>query len=187
MLTQNIKLGCNVAKQKKTKTGNKGSFKKGSVPPSALKYPKGTNHLSVEFRSLKAFNKEDLMIELASAFHRPRKENEAIVKDPEQPMLKAVLASIMQHSYETGDASRLDVLLDRAVGTVTQKIAVTTTDLDEYAKLQPDERRERIEKLRGILEWRKQKENELHDRLNAESVTINVTPQPIKTTDGESA
>lgn len=66
--------------------------------------------------------------------------------------LKAVMASIILKAFQKGDAHALDVILNRLIGKVTEKISLVDAKITPTtAELTPEDKARRLAKYRKLL------------------------------------
>lgn len=97
-------------------------FKKGKPPGPGR--PKGTGGL----KDLKAMNAKTVALKLEDLSKRPLDELEKMVKDKSLPYLDALLIKIAVTAATTGDVYKTNFILERMIGKVPDKIALTDGD-----------------------------------------------------------
>jgi hypothetical protein len=82
----------------------------------------GRPGLTKEEKELDKFSKERYARYLEEIMHLTPGEIAEIAKSNNVPMIKRCIARILQQSEKHGDASRLESLLNRAIGKVADKV-----------------------------------------------------------------
>lgn len=97
-------------------------FAKGKKPGPGR--PKGSGGL----KDLKAMNAKTVALKLEDLSKRPLSELEKMVKDKSLPYLDALLIKIAVTAATTGDVYKTNFILERMIGKVPDKIALTDGD-----------------------------------------------------------
>ncbi len=86
--------------------------------------PGGRVKLPEELRKARALNQQELERAVNKYLWLDRAALQDAVKDPATPMLELMVASIMAQAAQKGDQQRLEFILQRLIGRVTDKIEV---------------------------------------------------------------
>lgn len=86
--------------------------------------PGGRPALPADIKNLRKENKAELERVLSEYLKKTGKEIRKIDKDQNTPALQAMIASIINRAIFGGDEQRLDFLLNRLIGKVTDKLEV---------------------------------------------------------------
>lgn len=117
-------------------------FKKGEVhnPKGIGGRPVGSFTIP---RELKTYNKQIICELMNKYLAMSTLELETIIDNPESPSIDCIVASVIQKAIDFGDMSRLNLILDRMIGKVTEKIDHTSSDgsmaIADYSKLSTEE------------------------------------------------
>lgn len=116
-----------VSKGRQKRVGNKSppvehQFKKGEV-----RNPLGAGAHNPELRKLKTLTEQELVEVGSLVIKGSIVELQAIMKDPNCTALKAMMASVAIKAINKGDGVALDILLNRIVGKVKERVEQTLT------------------------------------------------------------
>lgn len=108
--------------------------------------PAGRPKLPEEVKKMRAVATEDVVRILHKYAGFTREQIKAAVSDAATPVMELMVASIMSKAIQDGDANRWNILMDRTVGKVPNKIdlldqfkgELSGKSLDELAKLAKD-------------------------------------------------
>lgn len=127
----------------RVKVGGK-DFKKGN--PGGPGRPRTPPELKVARKLTKtAFE------EICNRFiHMTKEEIKEARKDPSRTQLELIVIAIVEKAIDWGDTSKLNFILARLIGNVTEKVEVK--DLSAAALLTPEERAKRLAVLRAVRE-----------------------------------
>lgn len=125
------------------KKGESGNAKGAPKIPDDLKDARRLNGPEFEriANKLLAMNKEEIS---------------KIASDPKTPSLELIVASVVHKAIVEGDAKRLDYLLNRTIGKVTQPVQHSGVDggpiaIKNVAQLTSEERAARLKKIQARL------------------------------------
>ena len=93
----------------------KGGFVKGTCPN-----PNGRPKVEVTARDLQKIMLEDFIFFTTDIAKKKVEEVLAICNDPEEQMLKKIIAKIFLKTYQEGDPARLMPIIERAIGKVKE-------------------------------------------------------------------
>jgi hypothetical protein len=95
----------------------KTQFKKGQTGN-----PNGRPTLPKEIRNLKKFSTKELEDLITVLFQADDVEIQAIINDPTAPRIKKIMAQVLEKAMETGNMNQVDMVLNRIVGKVKEKV-----------------------------------------------------------------
>jgi hypothetical protein len=102
----------------------------------------------------KMFNQLDLLRHCNDLIQMGQTELLKVAKDPDQPVIRVAVASILLHGIKKGDQARIEMILNRMVGKVKDIIDLSSSDGTMATQKQVDVSKlseEDLQKLRGIL------------------------------------
>lgn len=112
----------------------KTKFTKGS-PIASLAGKKSSNALPPELKNARLENANKVEATLYKYMSSPIEVLQAVMKDPTTPSIELIVIKIITEAIKTGDQQRLNFLLDRTIGKVTDKLdiraAVSTNSLHQ--------------------------------------------------------
>lgn len=88
--------------------------------------PGGRHKLPEDIRKARALNQVELERTVNRFLYMDRAQVQEAIKNPETPMIDLMVASIMAQAAQKGDERRLEFILQRMIGRVTDKIEVKT-------------------------------------------------------------
>ncbi len=86
--------------------------------------PAGRIKIPDDVKEARKFNAAEATRIITKYLYMNSSELELAITDPETPAMELMLAKIIKKSAEAGDHFRLNFLLDRTIGKVTEKINV---------------------------------------------------------------
>jgi hypothetical protein len=89
--------------------------------------PKGRPTVPKEIRDIKKLSADELAEIVSTLFFATDAEIASLINDPDAPKLKKIVASILNKTAESGNATQLDQLLNRVIGKVQDKVTHTIT------------------------------------------------------------
>lgn len=124
-------------------------FEKGHKKPGP-----GRPRIGPEMKANKIMNQMDLLKHCNDLVQMGTAELSALMKDPNQPVIRVAVASILLHGIKKGDQSRIEMILNRMVGKVRDVVDLTSSDGTmtptknvDVSKLSVED----LQKLKGIL------------------------------------
>lgn len=121
-----------MGKGKGNKTGGR-DFKPGN--PGG-----GRPLLPEEIKEARKLNKYDVEMSLTNHLRMTRDQIATVIKDPESKMLDILVASIIAKAVQTGDQQRLDFILNRTIGKVSDHIEISDNRMSIMLAYNPKER-----------------------------------------------
>ena len=102
-------------------------------PPKATRFkpgqsgnPGGKPKVPDDIRKARTLNQIELERTVNRYLYMDRAQVQEAIKNPETPMIELMVASIMAQAAQKGDERRLEFILQRMIGRVTDKIEVKT-------------------------------------------------------------
>lgn len=99
------------------KTGGK-DFGPDNPPPKSPGAPK----LPEAVRDLRKLTVEEVELMISTLLTATESEIEAVKEDPATPVIKKIVCNVLGRTYETGSMGQFDMLLNRVIGKVKEKI-----------------------------------------------------------------
>lgn len=96
-------------------------FKRGQVAN-----PEGRNPLPPELRGLRALKKEEVAIIIGKYTRLTMRKLKEALENPETPCLEKAIAKALQVAVHEGDITKINFILDRTIGKVTEKVEIST-------------------------------------------------------------
>jgi hypothetical protein len=121
--------------------------------PKGYKGP-GRPKLYPSEKGAKVMNQMDLLRHCNDLVNMGTAELSALMKDPNQPVIRVAVASILLHGIKKGDQAKIEMVLNRLVGKVRDVVDLTSSDGTmtpakniDVSKLSEED----LLKLKGIL------------------------------------
>lgn len=111
-----------MAKERGGERGKTTRFKKGTTGN-----PSGRPTVPKEIRELKKVTAEGFAEMASTLLYATDEQIVALLKDPGAPMLKKIVARILEKTIETGSMAQMDQLLNRLIGKVQDHVKHTIT------------------------------------------------------------
>lgn len=112
--------------------------------------PGGFPALPPELKAIKALTASEVNRRIAKYARMTRAELDAALKDKATPMLEVCIAKVFVTSAALGDYSRLNFLLDRAIGKAP--VIIDDESQDDLSKLTNEELAAKMRPLLAMLE-----------------------------------
>jgi hypothetical protein len=90
----------------------------------------GRPALPPEIKEARKLNQFEVEMSLSNHLRMNRAEISRVIKDPDSRMLDILVASIIAKAVQTGDAARLDFILNRTIGKVKEQIEITDSRVE---------------------------------------------------------
>ncbi len=100
------------------------------------KIGKGRPKLDSYLVEVKKLNRDEVERTLADLMHGDRDKIKAVINDPATPMLRLMVASLIQKAITSGDPAILNFLLDRTIGKVKEQVEIDMTVQHELTRHQ---------------------------------------------------
>lgn len=94
--------------------------------------PKTDSYLA----EVKKLNRDEVERTMAELMKGDRSKIKAVIEDPGTPMMRLMVASLIQKAITTGDPAILNFLLDRTIGKVKENIEIDMTVQHEMTRHQ---------------------------------------------------
>lgn len=124
-------------------------FEKGHKKPGP-----GRPTLHPEIKGVKIMNQLDLLRHCNDLIQMGQEQLLKVAKDPNEPVIRVAVASVLLHGIKKGDQARLEMILNRMVGKVREVVDLTSSDGSmtpnksvDVSKLSEED----LLKLKGIL------------------------------------
>lgn len=136
---------------------NPNPSKKGQFKPGQSGNPQGGKLHNPELRAIKRLTSAEVA-EIGSLIVKKNIAGlQAVAKDPESSALKVWMAAIAIKGIKSGDASKLDVLLNRITGKVKERIELSGEDGGPIRSVVGNmTKEERLAEIRRLRKLRKE-------------------------------
>ncbi len=102
--------------------GNPNPSEKNRFQPGVSGNPRGRSLESPEVRKIRRLTNDEIAEVGTMLLDNNMAQLQAIVKDPETPFLKLMIASVAANAVKKGDAGAMNILLDRMAGKIKQEV-----------------------------------------------------------------
>lgn len=126
----------NVKGRKPVAIGKKSGGK--DFVPGQSGNPKGGNSLPPEIKALKKLTPGYIKGIISKIALMPREQLMVYLQDPGIAQIELTVASILVKATSDGDSAKLQFLLDRSIGKVTEQRTVTLQPVEYITKTRPD-------------------------------------------------
>jgi len=78
--------------------------------------------LPQEVRDLRRLTVDEIELMISTLLTATESEVESVIEDPTAPVIKKIICNVLGKTNETGNMSQFDLLLNRVIGKVKEKI-----------------------------------------------------------------